>query len=468
MTQLLGVLAIFALLVISVYSIARPAWAFALINLMFPFKQVLQGYFPQLVLYGPHLSAGIAAIGAMAVLYKATRKDLSIKTAFHPIMWSTIALYVMVTFGLLYTPSPTTAMRMYVDAIPYLVVFLCVYPFLLSSLDELRQGLFLTVLLGAIVTMLFLFNPSAEWVGGRYIINLGKTYGVTDFTSNPLALADTGGMMMICAAFMNFRDKGRLGFVFTIAGLTLGLALAVVSGSRGQIIFAVFIAVTMYPIARQVKNASQFLGVAAGIGFLLLLIYLTFTVAMSEEATRRWTGNLVGEATEDRGKRLSTALNVFLSDPAAWVVGKGSNSFPFFTGSLIDYPHNIAAEALLDYGLFGFTFFCIALYYTYRYGRDMIRIWGDDPVARGTVAAWVGTCVFAFMTSLKQGSIIGQPAPCYYWIVLGKILFDERARARQREFDRELSGEPLPVATELPDVPLADDGYTPADAQYGQ
>lgn len=468
MTQLLGVVAIFALLVISVYSIARPAWAFALINLMFPFKQVLQGYFPTLVLYGPHLSAGIAAIGAMAVLYKATRKDLSIKTAFHPVMWSTIALYAMVTFGLLYTPSPSTAMRMYVDAIPYLVVFLCIYPFLLSSLDELRQGLFLTVLLGAIVTLLFLFNPSAEWAGGRYIINLGKTYGVTDFTSNPLALADTGGMMMICAAFMNFRDKGRLGFVFTIAGLILGLALAIVSGSRGQIIFAIFIAVTLYPIARQVKNASQFVGIAASVGFMLLLIYLTFTFALSEEATQRWSGGLVGEATEDRGKRLSLALTVFLSDPAAWIVGKGSNSFPFYTGSIIDYPHNIVAEVLLDYGIFGFTFFCIAFYYTFRYGREMIRIWGEDPIARGTVAAWVGTCVFAFMTSLKQGSVIGQPTPFYYWIILGKILFDEQARARQRELERELYGDPLPVAAELPEVPLADDGYTPADAQYGR
>lgn len=468
MTQLLGVLAIFALLVISVYSIARPAWAFALINLMFPFKQVLQGYFPALVVYGPQMSAAIAAVGAMAVLYKSTRKELAIKTAFNPIMWATIALYAMVTFGLIYTPSPETAKRMYFDAIPYLVVFLGVYPFLLSSLDELRQGLFLTVLLGAIVTLLFLFNPSAEWQGGRFIINLGKTYGVTDFTSNPLALADTGGMMMICAAFMNFRDKGRLGFVFTIAGLVLGLALAVVSGSRGQIIFAVFIAVTMYPLARQVKNASQFLAVAAGVGFLMLLMYLTFTFALSEEATRRWSGNLVGEATEDRGKRLTKALEIFLGDPAAWIVGKGSNSFPFYTGSLVDYPHNVVAEILLDYGIFGFTFFCIAFYYTYRYGRDMIRIWGDDPVARGTVAAWVGTCVFAMMTALKQGSIIGQPTPFYYWIILGKILHDEQSRARQREFERELAGEPLPVATDLPEVALADDGYTQSDAQYGQ
>jgi hypothetical protein len=325
------------------------------------------------------------------------------------------------------------------------------------------------VLLGAIVTLLFLFNPSAEWQGGRFIINLGKTYGVTDFTSNPLALADTGGMMMICAAFMNFRDKGRLGFVFTIAGLVLGLALTVVSGSRGQIIFAVIIAVTMYPIARQVKNANQFIGVAAGVGFLMLLIYLTFNFALSEEATRRWSGNLVGEATEDRGKRLSMAISVFLSDPAAWVVGKGSNSFPFFTGSLIDYPHNIVAEIMLDYGIFGLTLFGITLYYTFCYGRDMIRIWGNDPVARGTVAAWIGTCMFAFMTSLKQGSIIGQPTPFYYWIILGKIFFDEQARARQREFERELAGgEPLPVASDLPDLPLADDGYTQADAQYGQ
>jgi hypothetical protein len=162
MTQFLGVLAIFALLVISVYSIAKPAWAFALINLMFPFKQVLQGYFPQLVQYGPQMSAAIAAIGAMAVLYKASKKELSIKTVFHPVTWATLALYAMVTFGLLYTPSPETAKRMYFDAIPYMVVFLLIYPFLLSSLDELRQGLFLTVLLGAIVTLLFLFNPSAE------------------------------------------------------------------------------------------------------------------------------------------------------------------------------------------------------------------------------------------------------------------------------------------------------------------
>jgi hypothetical protein len=99
----------------------------------------------------------------------------------------------------------------------------------------------------------------------------------------------------------------------------------------------------------------------------------------------------------------------------------------------------------------------------------MIRIWGNDPVARGTVAAWIGTCMFAFMTSLKQGSIIGQPTPFYYWIILGKIFFDEQARARQREFERELAGgEPLPVASDLPDLPLADDGYTQADAQYGQ
>ncbi|MBY0111207.1 MAG: O-antigen ligase family protein [Phycisphaerales bacterium] len=466
MSQFIGVLAIFALLVVSVYSIARPPWAFALINLMFPFKQVLQGYFPALVVYGPHLSAAIAGIGALAVVYKSSRKQLTVKTVFHPITWATIGLYAMVTFGLLYTPSPDTAMKMYIDAIPYMVVFLFIYPFLLSSLDELRQGLFLTVIIGALVTVMFLFNPSAEWAGGRFIINLGKTYGVTDFTSNPLALADTGGMMMICAAFMNFRDKGRLGFVFTIAGLVLGLALTVVSGSRGQIIFAVIVAVTMYPVARQVKNANQFIGVAAGIGFMLLLIYATFAFAMNEEAQRRWTGGLVGEAADDRGRRLSRALEIFLGDPSAWVIGKGSNSFPFYTGSLIDYPHNIVAEVMLDYGIFGLTLLGIAMYYTFRYSRDMIRIWGSDPVARGTVAAWLGTSMFAFMTSLKQGSIIGQPTPFYYWIIVGKILFDEFARARQRELERELSGEVLPVADDVPEVALSD-GYTQSDAQYG-
>ena len=63
----------------------------------------------------------------------------------------------------------------------------------------------------------------------------------------------------------------------------------------------------------------------------------------------------------------------------------------------------------------------------------MLKIWGEDPVYRGTVAAWVGICLFALLVAFKQGSIIGTPTPFYYWIILAKIYFDEVLAARARD-----------------------------------
>ncbi|MBL8876218.1 MAG: O-antigen ligase family protein [Phycisphaerae bacterium] len=441
MTQGIGVFIVFGLIVLSIWSIARPTWAFALVNLMFPLKQVLQGYFPALVVYGPYLSAAIAMIAALAVFYKSTRKNLVVATYFNPVTWCTLVIYAVMTFSLVYTPARDSAMNMYKDAIPYIVVFIFVYPFLLTGLDELRQGIFLTVMLGCILTLAFFFNPSAQWAGGRFIINLGQSYGVSEFTSNPLALADTGGFMMIAAALMNFRDKGRLGIVFTIAGLVLGLGLAIVSGSRGQIIFAVMVGVMMYPFARQVKDMKQFFLMAMGAGFMLLVVVGTFAFFFEGEAARRWDITLLQEGSADRGERFMESLGFFAANPAGWLVGNGANSFAFFTGHIFDYPHNIVAEILLDYGFAGLIIFGIATWYTFKYSRDMIRIWGEDPVSRGTVAAWVGICLFALMVAFKQGSVIGQPTPFYFWIILAKVYFDEIRAARARNYAAELEAE---------------------------
>lgn len=441
MSQGIGVFIVFGLLILSVWSIARPAWAFALVNLMFPIKQVLQGFFPALVVYGPHLSAAIAMIAALAVFYKSTQKRLTISTYFNPVTWCTLVIYFMVTFGLIITPAQESAMNMYKDAIPYLIVFLFVYPFLLSDLNELRQGLFVTLMLGCVTILAFFFNPSAQWAGGRLIINLGQEYGVYDFTSNPLALADTGGMMMIAAVLMNFKDKGRLGIVFTVAGLVLGLGLAIVSGSRGQIIFAVAISVLMYPVARQIRDTKQFFFVAVGAFFMLGIVALTFSFFLEGEAARRWTVDLVEEGTSDRSERFMQAIGFYFSHPAGWMIGNGTNSFAYFVGHLFDYPHNIVAEMLLDYGLVGLGLFLGALWYTFRYSRAMIKIWGEDPVDRGTVAAWIGICLFALVVSFKQGSVIGQPTPFYFWIVLAKVYFDELKAARTREYAAQLEAE---------------------------
>lgn len=431
--QLIGILILFGTVVLAAWSIARPPWAFALLSLMFPLKQVLQGYLPQLVPYGPHMSAGFAAIAAMAVFMKATRQKLTVATFFNPVTFCTLGIYALMLFGMLYTPAREQAMSMLKDGFPYIIVFLFIYPFLLSSLDELRQGIFLTVLLGSIMTVCFFFNPSAQWTGGRLVINLGLKFGVMDFTSNPLALADTGGMMMIFAALMNFKDKGKLGIVFTVAGLVLGLGLAIVSGSRGQIIFAVVVSVLMYPIARQIKDVKQFLLVAAGTGFMALIVFATFSFFLEGEALRRWSFNLVQEGTTDRQQRVLEAIGYYFSRPAGWILGNGTNSFAYFKSAAFEYPHNIIAELLLDYGIVGLSLGLMAGYFTFKNARQMIRIWGDDPVARGTVAAWIGICLFALLTAFKQGSVIGQPVPFYFWIVLAKILGDELKAAGYHE-----------------------------------
>lgn len=463
MSQGIGVFIVFGLLLLSIWSIVRPAWAFALVNLMFPLKQVLQGYFPGLVAYGPYLSAAIAMIAAMAVFYKSTQKRLTISTYFNPVTWCALVIYFMITFGLTFTPARESALNMYTDAIPYIVVFLFIYPFLLSDLNELRQGIFVTVMLGCVMIVAFFFNPSAQWAGGRLIINLGQEYGVSEFTSNPLALADTGGTMMIAAMLMNFKDKGRLGILFTVAGLVLGLGLAIVSGSRGQIIFAVVVSILMYPVARQIRDTKQFFFVALGALFMLGVVGLTFSLFLEGEAARRWSFSLVEEGTSDRGERVVQALGFYFANPAGWMIGNGTNSFAYFVGHSFDYPHNIVAEMLLDYGVVGLALFLTALWCTVKYSRAMIKIWGADPVDRGTVAAWVGICLFALVVSFKQGSVVGQPTPFYYWIVLAKVYFDELRAARNREYAAQFEAETSwGSAPYEPALEYTDESYGPA------
>lgn len=411
--------------------LAQPRWAFVMVLLMFPLKQLLQAYIP--VLRGGNQWApnvAIALLAGFALALRLFRRANLVKPYLNAGTFCVAGLYAMAGVGLLYTPAFDNAALLWKDGLPYQVLLLVILPMLADDTEDLRRMMVGLMVAGTAIALLIIFNPAAGEFGGRIMLDVDvQRTSAGRGGGNPLAIADFGGAVAVVGALTLQRRGGAFSKGLRAAAVLLGMGLAVWSGSRGQMIATVLVCVAFYPLARPFRNLKQ--GVLLVLGLLVLtgILYVTIKLFLTEAAAQRWVGRQWTQGMGGRIEAILILLRAWAESPLAWVVGLGTNAYHSLTGAL--YVHNVAVEALAELGIIGFLLFMGAAVATARSGLALWRKHHEDPERRAAVAALLGLAAFSTLTALKQGCIITFPAPFYWWLVVTYVAKREALQERE-------------------------------------
>jgi hypothetical protein len=417
----LGFLAIWLLV-----SYFRPPLAFVLMIVLYPLKQVEQTYLPFFVTNSALFNIIVGFCVLAAALGSISRNRRAIADMWGPFTATLVLLFLFAVASLVWSPSQKEAIGILSAGLPYWLMQVLLIPIIFATARDYRSTLGPTLLIASIVAVLFLTNPLGVFVNARYVLKLGSGYD-NDF-GNPLASAQMGGQMAFIAALTIARKTSLPWLLARIAALVLGLALAVEAGSRGQLLASVFLIVTMYPVARKVRDIKQFFLTAAGFGLMVSIAYLTIVVILSGDhgESSRWDLTLASEHTSERTREILLLMNWWWERPQNWVFGLGANAFTSIPGVGQGYVHNAVVELLCEYGFFGLGTFCALAFMTFRHSRELFRRHSEDPELRSAVAVLIAFGLYSFLLSLKQGAFLGSPEPYCFWLLIVKINCSER------------------------------------------
>jgi hypothetical protein len=115
-------------------------------------------------------------------------------------------------------------------------------------------------------------------------------------------------------------------------------------------------------------------------------------------------------------------------DSMTFLIGLG-NSASFSTDIVGFYPHLVPAEVLAEEGVIGALMLTSLFFLALQIGLKGIRLTVGSPEQRGVVSALFGMFLFAFLLSLKQGSLVNSSAQIFLFL----ILLDRAVRMLTRE-----------------------------------
>jgi len=276
-----------------------------------------------------------------------------------------------------------------------------------------------------------LINPNAKFINDRFSIDLGYQVGFGQIQSNPLAIADAGGILAIIAALYRRNEPSALLTMLKWTGVLLGLSLALLSGSRGQVLASVGIIAVALPFASGSRSAVKAAGSMALVGVMVGFLYLVFSNFVIGAAQDRW-----GKGSSGVGERLEmikTIMTAYFENPGQWLIGLGAgsfNAFYLFRTSAFPhwYPHNIIVESLTEYGVIGLTLVLVILYFSFRAAFRLIALAGDDRSRRTTAVIFAALILFQFMMSMKQGYLLGMPPLFMFCLIVMRVAHFEEAR----------------------------------------
>jgi hypothetical protein len=328
-----------------------------------------------------------------------------------------MAIFAWAVLSLLWTPSAVMASDMTREGLPYLVLFMIAAPLLVDGRADFERIFPALMLFGTVVALTVIVNPEFNIRSGR--IGLMLTERVR---SNPLAIGELGGVLMIVAALFVV-PPGRPGwFLVRFAAFVVGTTLALYSGSRGQALFAGIVAVGFYPLSRQVRSLRTFVGTVLGLALLVVLLLVVSSFILDSELSSRWDTSVLAEGAEVRRLNVVDLLVAFARSPGSWLPGLGWNAFSSVTDASSEpYSHSITVDILCELGIPMFVAFCAALIDVYRSSRSLLAASGGSPAARSASATMVALVAYMFLIANKQGHLWGVCPMFAYFCVVARV-----------------------------------------------
>jgi len=398
------------------------ALAAAIVVVMFPMEQVIQAAVPYLRtgMGSVVVNAGVAASAVSAIVVSTLRGHQVGRGFLNRSTVACIGLYAWSLVTVVWSPAKEIAMKTIWEGVPYLFLHVFIAPMLFDKIDDLVRCCRYTLVLGIIVGLGFIANPEFVMRGGRLVIDFGG--GVS---SSPLAVGELGGSLLILSALAHRGSLGVIGLMLQIAGLLVGLVVALKSGSRGQFIFAIPVAFLFLPVASPIKNLRNFLASTVAITAIVLLANLLYSNLLESNEAKRFS---VDSMLYGSSSAMGRFQNVFalalewLSSPFSLLFGTGYSSFASLPeAGDQDYSHVLFADALFELGVPGALLLAVCLSGAVEASRTLFRRYRYEPGARAAVASFMALGVYGALLVNKQGSLWNVPLLFFFTSALARL-----------------------------------------------
>ncbi|MSR69375.1 MAG: hypothetical protein EXS17_03410 [Phycisphaerales bacterium] len=417
-------------------ALLSPSWGLALVMVMYTLEQALQASSPIFLNILPLanvLTALAVGIGALRAIGAQDRPALG----YFSFVWlGTAALFVWSVVTMLWSPSVGTGMPLITNGFPYLVLFVWVSPLLVDDIESLAKFLRIFLFYALVVVVLVITNPSFTFWSGRLGLNLSAIV-----RTNPLAMGELGGNLLLVAALFRVGAGSVFTNILRVSGFFLGAILALQSGSRGQIVFAVLVAIAFYPVSVRLKNIMGFVWTVAGAVVLVPTVLYVASLILGASELRRWDSDTLAGGSEIRLQNVLDLLGEFLRSPAAWVVGLGFNAFTAITKAGSEpYSHVMFIDVLAELGIPMFVLFTIMMIVTFKNAIWLFQRFADDPVARTTLSVIYALFVYQLLLVNKQGYLWAAMTFFFLIVALARL----RRRTEETDYDSLLMREDDP------------------------
>lgn len=379
----------------------QPAAMLSLLVMMYSLEQWAQargGYFSDNRQALNILVAVAIPIGVVSAFRKYSPQVVLKQPA---IFYLLVVLFFYAGVSWIWTPVPDVHATNWMKSGPFLLLSLIVGPMVITTYSNLSDAMRWIMIIGVPLTLLLLFT--VEWTyRGLAVEGFGR-----GAKGNPLAIGDFGAALAITAALYYARSTRLLIAILRWGVFLLGLMLAIKSGSRGQTLSVLLVVLLFLPISRQFSSIKGF---TATILTLIVIVTITVIIWSAMATSDRWQFN---EMTQDYSSgRLTpvlTLLNHWLQEgPIVWLFGLGQAA-SYDPELLGIYPHFVPAEVLTELGLIGFSLYIYILWLTLKTAINLLKKEQYNPSHRAAIVCFIALAFYAFLISLKQGSLIGSP-----------------------------------------------------------
>lgn len=383
-------------------AVLQPSWSFAFVFVMYSFEQALQSSGGAFLMrpYLGNLCIGISVLLCLIQLFLRERNILYGHINYALI--STLILLSWAAFSLLWTPSFGPATTIIIGNLPFVALFVLTIPLFASDISSVGLILNKIIYLGTLILLLILLSPNFNFRDGRIGFNLTAIY-----RSNPLALGELGGVLVIIASLLRTTSSQWILTIWRIAAFLIGTLMGLQSGSRGQIGFAIIIAIAFYPLSRSVKSFRSFFATVFGLILIITSVLVIANKGLDINTLSRWDVTKLAGGAGHRLDNILELLASWVSHPVAWLAGLGTNAYSAVTatGGKEEYAHNVAIEILCELGLPAFILFISLLVVSVKRAIELFWRFSQEPIARSILSAVFALFFYQLFLSLKQGNL---------------------------------------------------------------
>ncbi len=400
------VIAVF--LIFGILILNRPATVMAMAVCVYPFEQWALANSAFFAVHSTliNMGFGVLTLEALLVVIARGRNPISPSTM---AMGVWLALYIYAGISCFWALDSSLSLFLYRHHMPYNITFVLLLPMVFQKPEDIREGFIASLFFGTVVMALLLtgtqvhaWGRTIEVAHGQGVINAA---GEQQKRLGPLIIAEMCGQLILMASLMRFSGVNKIWGLMRWGVALMAMALIYRSGSRGQLIGALFALVLFMPLSRGTKQITGWITTMVSLFLIGGIAVMAFSGV--NDTTGRWDiESMKSNFSSTRLELCIRLLNFWItSSPVSWIFGIGSSSS--FDSRLLEiYCHVVPVEVLAELGIVGFLAMLLLSYLVFRDCVGLYRLVKDDPIERSAMVTLIALVLYQTLLGFKQGSFL--------------------------------------------------------------